>query len=67
MRGFHFFAYPVLSIIAILALSAYALAEQPQTNIRMNFGVWDVPENDVGISVKHTDLGRNERLVVLNK
>ena len=66
MRGFHCFACPVLSIVAILALSTYALAEPPQTNIRMNLGVWDVPENDVGISVKHTDLGHDERFTDVN-
>ncbi len=61
MRGFCSFICSVLLIIGLLTSSTDALARVPQTNIRMNFGVWDMPDKDIGISVVHTDLGSNER------
>ena len=61
MRRFCFLTCSALFIIGLLTLSADALAQIPQTNIRMNFGIWDMPDKDIGISVTHTDLGRNER------
>ncbi|MFC1717327.1 hypothetical protein ACFL6S_26950 [Candidatus Poribacteria bacterium] len=61
MRRFCSLICSVLLITGLLTLSTDALAQVPQTNIRMNFGIWDMPDKDVGISVTHTDLGRNER------
>lgn len=61
MRGFHFSIFSILLIAGLLASNTNALAEYPETNLRFNFGVWDMPDNDVGISVTHTDLANNER------
>jgi hypothetical protein len=36
--------------------------DQPKSSIRINFGGWDVPNSDFGISVDHSYLDDNERL-----
>ena len=61
MQGFRFSICSVLIITLILALNTGALAAPPRNNIRINFGVWDIPDSDLGISVKNTNLGNNER------
>jgi hypothetical protein len=47
----------------MLALNTDVLSHEfPGSSIRFNFGVWDVPDSDLGISVYHTDLEDDERL-----
>ena len=62
MRSLSFLVCSTLLIMGILGLSANAvIAEPPQTSIRFGLGVWDIRDNDMGISVHHTDLDNNER------
>jgi outer membrane protein W len=62
MRGFRLFVSFALLAAGIMAFNTAALAARPaETNIRLGFGVWDTPESKLGITVRHTDLGANER------
>ena len=53
----------LILVIGMLAFNTEVLSsDYPRTNIRFNFGVWDMQDSDLGITVHHTDLGDNERL-----
>lgn len=63
MRKSRFFICFALTFAGIMALNTFALShDYPYSSIRFNFGVWDTADNDLGITVHHTDLSVNERL-----
>ena len=62
MRSLSFLVCFTLLILGIPGLSVNAeIAEPPQTSIRFGLGVWDIRDNDMGITVHHTDLANDQR------
>ena len=63
MRDCRFLIYSALLTIGTLLLSADAMSYyHPRSGIRFSFGVWDMPDGELGITVHHSDLDDNERL-----
>lgn len=63
MRRSRFLVWQVLLIAGLLWLNTDALSSNyPNSNIRINFGGWDVPDSEFGIHVNHSYPGGDERL-----
>ena len=63
MQRFRFLICSMLTLVVMLTLSAVAVSsDYPSSSIRFNLGVWDTADNNLGITVHHTDLDDNERL-----
>jgi len=63
MQDLRFLACFVSLIMGILVLNTDVLPyDRPGSSIRFTFGVWDVPDGELGISVHHSDLDDDERL-----
>ena len=63
MRKSFVFTSAVLLILGTSVLNAAAAPyDHPSSSIRFNFGVWDTPGGDIGVTVHHSSLNGNERL-----
>jgi hypothetical protein len=63
MRDFRFLVCSILFIVGILVLNTGVLSyDYPRSSIRFSFGVWDTPDNELGITVHHSDPYTDERL-----
>lgn len=57
MQRSYFLVCSAFTIIGILFLSTSAMSyEYPRSSIRFNFGVWDITDDQAGISVYHNDV-----------
>jgi hypothetical protein len=52
-----------LIVVGLFCLNTDVLAyDHPKSNIRINFGAWDMPDGEFGISVDHSYVDDDERL-----
>jgi hypothetical protein len=62
MRNLRFIVYPILLIAVTFFMDTEALSyDHLESNIRINFGAWDTPDSDFGITVDHSYPGDIER------